>query len=234
MRSPIRPPRPNEEPTASASKESTLFEEFKRGEALPMPSVENPQVALNEIRQKMEQVAAEFAAGKINRMQFNAIYGRYNEQRAIIQRLIERDPNNNAWKQVAAPGHTGFLRTHFEARPIYYVIFQHNQPRPLLYDGTFKPKGETLVQVLRALWKMQNRPAQGLARRQLEENRWLVVAFGQQTVTLVIFTLEPSAAQAVLVRDLHMDFERANELIFKRGTVSPQRMVFPQRALLES
>ena len=36
------------------------------------------------LRKKMEHIASEFADGKINRAQFNAIYRRYDEQRTII------------------------------------------------------------------------------------------------------------------------------------------------------
>src|SRR3954463_16120705 len=60
----------------------------------------NPNAALNTLRRKMELVSDEFAQGKINRGQFNAVYKRYSEQRTIIERLIERNPNSDAWKQV--------------------------------------------------------------------------------------------------------------------------------------
>ena len=48
-----------------------------------------------------------------------------------------------------------------------------------------------------------------------------------------MFSLEPSIAQARLVRDLHADFERANQAALARGWIVPERMVFPQRALVE-
>lgn len=238
LRSPIIPQRP---PTGglpglppAVPLEGGIPNSYSTGEMARMPNIDDPEAALEEIRGKMERVAAEFAQGKINRMQFNAIYGRYNEQRSIIQRLIERNPENRAWRSVATPGHTGFLRSHFESHPVYYVVFQHNQPKPLIYDGTEKPNGSTIIQILRALWKMPDRPEVGLARKQIEDNRWLVLTFGKHSITLVIFSLEPSAAQAVLVRDLHLDFERANAMLFQRGQVQPERMVFPQRALIDN
>jgi len=45
--------------------------------------------------------------------------------------------------------------------------------------------------------------------------------------------LEPSSGQARLVRDLHADFERANRLPLSRQLYQAERMVFPQRALIE-
>jgi hypothetical protein len=48
-----------------------------------------------------------------------------------------------------------------------------------------------------------------------------------------MFMLEPSPMQANKVRDLHSDFERANRMALERGTKSLDRLVFPQRALVE-
>lgn len=193
----------------------------------------DPQAALEHLRQKMEAVARELGEGKINRAQFNAIYGRYSEQRTIVERLIERNPQNEAWKQAAAPGHTSFLRGHFEARLLSYLIYQHNIPTPLMIGGKQQPNVEQLISVLQSLWRLPNRPRAGLARKELGGGQWLVLALGEYAVTLALYQLEPSVAQANLVRDLHMDFERANQLALQRGTRSLDRFVFPQRALTE-
>lgn len=181
----------------------------------------------------MEVVANEFSQGKINRAQFNAIYGRYGEQRTIIERLIERNPENAAWKQAAAPGHTSFLRDHFEARLQYYLVYQHTIPTPLMMGGKQQPNMDQVGGVLKSLWGMKNRPKIGLARKDMGAGQWLVLALGEYAVTLTLFLLEPSATQANLVRDLHADFERANRRALERGTRSLDRFVFPQRALTE-
>ena len=61
----------------------------------------------------------------------------------------------------------------------------------------------------------------------------LLLAVGDFAATAVMFSLEPANAQARLVRDLHADFERANQAALARGWIVPERMVFPQRALVE-
>ncbi len=195
--------------------------------------VETPQDSLEHIRQKMESVARDFSEGRINRAQFNAVYGHYSERRAIIQRLMERNPQNDAWKQVAAPGHTGFLKSHFEAHPQFYVVFRHRHPYPLATEGEETPKvREQVGKMLRVLWHMDSIPRGGLARKSMGNGQWLVLASGEHAVTFVVFSLQPSAAQQTLVRDLHADFERANRLALMREQ-GPERMVFPQRALLD-
>lgn len=225
-RSPVRPRRPDDTQPKAPTLPSSVAPES--------PTSSSPSAALEKLRAKMEQVASEYAQGKINRSQFNAMYGRYSEQRAIIERLIERNPDSKAWQQVIGTGgHTGFLRQHFEAQPQYYVVYRHDSTAPLIFGGKQQPNIDELTPVLRQLWTMKNRPKLGLARKQMGQSRWLVLALGEYAVTLVMFVLEPSLNQAQLVRDMHADFERANRASLERGTARLDRMVFPQRALVE-
>lgn len=181
----------------------------------------------------MEGVANEFAAGKINRAQFNAIYGRYDEQRMIIERLLERNPDSSAWQQVVRSGHTSFLRDHFEARCMYYLVYRLNTPSPLMMGGPQQPNMAQIEPVLSALQKVEKRPRAGLARKALGDGHWLVLALGANALTIAMFNLEPSSSQVNHVRDLHNDFERANRSALERGTRTLEKMVFPQRALVE-
>ncbi|MGQ9888576.1 MAG: hypothetical protein ACUVSX_08820 [Aggregatilineales bacterium] len=225
LRSPLRPAPPPETPPAPAApRDPTQLD--------PAPAPADPVAALAALLRKMEQAARQYASGAINRAQFNAIYGHYKEQRAIIERLLERDPEGSAWRQAAAAGHTGFLLSHFAARPLYYAIYTLQPPRPLMTGGRQSPDLNLFEPILRALVSA-NRPRAGVARKRLAGGRWLVLALGEHAVTLVVFTLEPAAAQIARVRDLHAEFERANSDALTRGTRTLERMVFPQRALVE-
>lgn len=229
LRSPVRPQRPR------TADDSVEIPQVKPDTAPPAASspADNPQAVLERIRQKMEQIATEFSNGKLNRAQFNAIYARYSEQRTIVERLLERNPQNDAWKQAAAPGHTSFLRDHFEARLLFYLVFQHNIPTPLVMGGKQQPDMTKISHVLRQLWENKKRPPVGVARKNMGGEQWLVLALGEHALTLVMYMLEPSLMQIHLVRDLHADFERANLSALTRGTRSLDRFVFPQRALTE-
>jgi hypothetical protein len=232
LRSPLRPVHPDED--KAPQPEETPAETPSPTAATPKPP-QDPQSAVDQLRHKMEMVARQYAAGKINRAQFNAIYGRYNEQRVIIERLVERNPENTTWQHVAAQdGHTSFLLSHFEARALYYITYRLDMSTPLMMGGTQQPDIEKHIEpVLRALQESTTLPKNGLARKTLENGRWLVLAMGRYAVTMVLFMLEPSKAQLQRVRDLHMDFERANHHALDRRTNSLHRMVFPQRALVE-
>jgi len=228
-RSPVRPslpPQPPERPVQASAPQPT---------PTPPESPTNPTAALTTLRRKMELVSDEFAQGKINRAQFNAVYKRYSEQRTIIERLLERNPDSQAWKQViGVKGQTGFLRTHFEAQPLYFVVYRHNHFEPIMIGGKQKASEDLIKPVLTLVWSMPTRPKNGLGRKQIGDTQWLILACGDNTATAVMFSLEPSIAQARLVRDLHADFERANHAALARGWIVPERMVFPQRALVES
>ncbi len=201
----------------------------------PARETESPAQALSTLRRKMEAVADEFSQGKINRAQFNALYKRYSEQRAIIERLIARNPGSSAWKQViGVQGQTGFLRQHLEAQTLYYAIFHRDNPQMLASGGKQTPDEALIVPLLKAVWTLPSRPKLGLGRKQIGATHWLLLAVGDHASTAVMFSLEPAIEQARLVRDLHADFERANQAALARGWIVPERMVFPQRALVES
>ena len=187
--------------------------------------------ALEALRQKIDHVTNEFAAGKLNRAQFDAIYRRYDDQRQVLERLIERNPDSQAWKQVMQPGLTAHLREQFEARCQYYAVFTlASTSHPLLVDGPQQPDIQKIIPAIHALLDRKNRPRTGLARKHLGGDRWLVLALGENSFTCVLYQLEPSRAQINRVRDLHNDFERANRSTL---TSTSEKMVFPQRALVE-
>ena len=104
-------------------------------------------------------------------------------------------------------------------------------------DAANRAMGSTQIRILvpfyRAYVDVNFRPKIGLARKEMGSGQWLVLALGEHSVTLAMFMLEPSVAQATLVRDLHNDFERANRRSLSNGTRSLDRFVFPQRALAE-
>lgn len=195
----------------------------------------NPQQALDRLRRKMTRVAEEFAAGQINRAQFHAIYSRYSEQRRIIERMLARDPASQAWQQVARPGHTSFLRHHFEARVLFFALFALGKATSIAYHGTVIPPRAVVVPILRALPAfLRKKGALGPARKRLEDGRWLVVVPGRYAVSIVLYSLEPSAQQVGQIVDLHGDFERANHQALIHGDHAHERLVFPQRALFEA
>ncbi|MDX2160417.1 MAG: hypothetical protein SF162_03735 [bacterium] len=230
MRSPVRPtpPQPSSGTSQTPRPAPTVPNAASSGESVS----HDPAAALNAIRSKMELVSDEFAQGKINSVQFHVMYRRYSEQRTIIEKLIERDPEGDAWQRVmSVKGQTGFLRSQYEAQALCYAIFRAGSAKPILTGGKAPADEPMLAAMAAKLWQLPKRPNPGLARKALPTSHWIIVATGDHAATFAVFSIEPSNAQARLVRDLHADFERANAAAFARDQIVPERMVFPQRAL---
>jgi hypothetical protein len=182
----------------------------------------------------MAQVAAEFAQGKLNQAQFDAIYSRYSEQRMITERLLARDPSTQAWQSVVQPGHTSFLKSHYEARVVSYAIYDRETGRLIAVTGTIQLQQAQIEAVLSRLNLVSTqRGNPGPAHKKLPNQHSVLFVPGDLTLAVAIFSLEPSAMQFQRVQDIHHDFERANQHALRRKDYSTGRLVFPHRALFE-
>jgi hypothetical protein len=233
-REPIMPsvPRPSR-PDVPLGKKPTPTEEIDMNRS----PEEQAKMALERLRQKMTMVAEEYAEGKINRAQFHAIYQRYQEQREITERMINRDPQSGAWQNVVQPGLTGFLRKHFESQVESYSIYHIHLERPIIRTGALQLPQRQVLPVLR---RLQNIVADDaghtprVAKRRLRDDRYVVLVPGRLTVSAVVFSLEPAISQLEMIRDMHDDFERANATVLREARIVPREMVFPHRALFET
>ncbi|MEO1286242.1 MAG: hypothetical protein AAFV93_00635 [Chloroflexota bacterium] len=196
----------------------------------PTNKHETPQQALDEIRRRMKNATHEYSSGRLSKVQFEAIYRHYTEKRQIVERIIERNPNSDAWKSAAAEGKTNFLKDRFEARPLYYMVMRRGEKIPLASEGKVPKKAaEQIYKLLQAFWKMSEWKS-GLARKAIGDGMWMMVMVGEMSLTIAIYFLQPSTVQITQMRDLQGDFERANRQALERN-LSAKRMVFPHRAI---
>lgn len=193
---------------------------------------DDPQQALIQIRQRLNAITREYSAGNLNNVQFQALYRHYMEKRMVIEKLVERDPDTDAWQAAASEGNTGYLRDKYEARPLYYVVFREGEKRPLMAEGKLPQKAaEQLHKLLKIFWMMKTW-RQGLARKAVGDGVWMLLMVGNNALTITVYFLQPSTIQTNQMRDLHTDFERANKQALERK-LPAERMVFPQRALMD-
>lgn len=189
-----------------------------------------PEAILSQLRQRMAQVTNEYSAGKLNEAQFNAMYTHYMEKRTIVEALLARNPNSDVWKTAASTGKTSYLRSRFESRLTYYVVFHKSDKKPLISEGKISRRAAKQVHhLLQSIWK-STVWRKGMARMSLGEDTWLLLMAGDNSMTIAIYFMQPSTLQTNRLRDLHHDFERANRRLLEEN-MSAQRMVFPQRAL---
>jgi hypothetical protein len=231
--SPIRPTiaddsQPQEHLTPSLPEKPSLEE------LTPREQMQRAEEALSNLRAKMAQVAAEFAQGKLNQAQFHAIYSRYSEQRDITERLLARNPESKAWQLVVQPGHTTFLKKHFEARVLSYAIYDQDTFETITITGPIQLEHTQLSAALGRLKAIiEERGDPGPAHKKLSDGRCVLFVPGTMSTAVVIFSLEPSVAQVERVQDIHRDFERANQHALQTRNYAAERLVFPHRALFE-
>ena len=112
------------------------------------------------------------------------------------------------------------------------MIFRKGEQKPLMMEGQIPQKAaQQLHKLLTVIWKMQEWK-EGLARKSLGDGLWLLLMIGKQSMTRVVYFFQPSTLQINSMKDLHADFERANQQALERG-MPANRMVFPQRSLME-
>ncbi len=232
-RSPIRPSAPD---TTEPPHQPLLPGQNNSAQALtPREQMQRAEEALINLREKTARLAAEFAEGKLNQAQFDAVYSRYSEQRDITERLLTRNPESQAWQSVVKPGHTGFLKQMYEARVISYAIYDQETGEHISTTGPVFMRPSQIKAVLARLKAVsQTRGNPGPAQKQLtDDERSVLFVPGEQTVAVVIFSRAPSPSQIERIKDIHHDFERANQHTLRRRDYTGSRMVFPHRALFE-
>jgi hypothetical protein len=190
--------------------------------------------AIDGLQEKMTGITAEFAQGRVNQAQFQAIYTRYCEQKVIIERILAQDPQSTAWQTIAADGYTGFLRRQYAADVIGMLIIEMLSGETLQKLGQFELADELLVPILTSLVSGRATAFEtGVRSTQIEGGLWLSFVPGEYSASVIIFSHEPSLEQLKTIINLQRDFERANRQQLMLGRANPTRLAFPQRALFE-
>jgi hypothetical protein len=73
-------------------------------------TLEESQAYLTKVQEKINKLAEEFAAGVINRGQFQELYDHYRREQQTVKRWIDMDPQSEAWKELTTEGKSGDWR----------------------------------------------------------------------------------------------------------------------------
>ncbi|MBN1122737.1 MAG: hypothetical protein JXJ17_16795 [Anaerolineae bacterium] len=200
----------------------------ERADQLP----ENPGKALARLQEKMAQVTEDLATGKINQAQFEALFTRFSEQHAVIMRLMDRNPESDAWQRVAGEGHTDFLLRQHQAKIEGILIVDNWSGRAIRTLGSFVLGKDILASLIKSLEHSQKLPdGEKVRYTQIEGGRWLCSVTDVYTTTIAIFTTEPTALQLDQLSETHREFERLNKHALEMGQVQPEYLHFPHEAL---
>ena len=231
-----KPPRPADGETLGASPLAFPKSQPRYEAPLPLPPLDpsaaplsansaslpatlsEARLRLQDLRGKMARLSDDFAVGKINRTQFEAIYKHYQDQLQQIEQALYRLPGSTEWRGAVSQGMTGQLRERHAAQVLSYAIYDNTTSLPLATVGSFNVDTSLLVPMLSS-FRSATAEMFGAALRspELEGGRWLRFVPSLHTTLIVLFSSEPARLQLSLIEDLHHDFEVAYSPAFEHG-----------------
>lgn len=190
---------------------------------------------LDQVRQKMERLAEDFAAGRVNTAQFQELYAHYQQERRVIEEALEEAPEAVTWRAVvtAEKGESMIIRRRHAARILGHAIYLNASATLLRSVGEYDIDTRLVVSMLDSLRASDAEPESQMRGIEIENARWVRFTPGQYTTLAVLFSIEPSRVQLDMLHDLQMHFERANQKLLAQGVTDPTRFVFPHAAGLE-
>ena len=197
-------------------------------------AVAKARAYLEEVRQKMERLADDFAAGRVNLIQFQELYAHYRQERKAVEKALEETPEAAAWRAAAATGDSAIIRRRHAARILGYAIYLNASGAPIRTVGEHHVDGRLLASMLDSFRSDTEEPLERQIRSiEIEHARWVGFVPGRYTTLVVLFSVEPARAQLDMLRDLQAHFERANQYQFIRGVTDPTQLVFPHAVMFE-
>ncbi|OGO17214.1 MAG: hypothetical protein A2Z14_10100 [Chloroflexi bacterium RBG_16_48_8] len=194
---------------------------------------DRPEAYLQRVQEKINQLAEEFAAGTINRAQFQELFDHYRREKQTVKRWIEIAPESDAWKESTTEGKSVIIRAGHEARVLGYAIYENDSGMPLNTIGQFELEPELVVPMLSS-YRAATREIFGAGMRssEIEGGRWLCFVSGEFATLMALFSTSPASRQLESLEELHRLFERANRNFLSGGRVNPNDLVFPHAFFL--
>ncbi len=162
-----------------------------------------------QTQSKIDSLLAEFAAGKINREQFHAVYAHHNARLKLAEIALVMD---DASLVASAQGETLAIKQAHEAKAIGLMIYHNRSGRYVDTLGEFDVSSARIAPVLNDFSMLMDTD-QLIDRRieKIDSRHWLLIAAGEYTTVITLFHNEPSPQQSREIERLHHDFEIANE-----------------------
>jgi hypothetical protein len=208
--------------------------------AAPAPAdeaaVEKARAYLEKVRQKMERLAEDFAAGRVNTSQFQELYAHYQQERTAIEEILQEAPEAAAWRAAVAQeeGESVIIRRRHAARILGYAIYLNASNSLLRSVGEYDIDERLVTSMLDSFRTSSPSNSERQMRSiEIENARWVRFVPGQHTTLAVLFSNEPARAQLDMLRDLQAHFEQANQRLFARGVTDSAQFVFPHAAVFE-
>jgi hypothetical protein len=200
----------------------------ERESASEVSSLDQGEAYLERVQAKINKLAEEFAAGNINRVQFQELYDHYRREQQTIQRWIELSPDSEAWKDASSEGKSIIIRRQYVAKVLGYAVYENESGMPLNTIGEFEIEADLAIPMLSS-YRAATREIFGAGMRstEIEGGRWVSYVPGEFTTMMALFSTEPASRQLSSLDELHRLFERANRTLLAQQPVDPDQLVFP-------
>jgi hypothetical protein len=188
---------------------------------------------LDRVNRKISKLAEEFAAGVINRDQFQELYDHYQREKRTIETWIEMDPESDEWRQARTEGRSVVIRRQHMARVVGYAIYQNESGMPIATIGKFDIDPELFVPMLSSYRSATTEIfGAGMRSSQIENGSWLCFVPGEVTTLMAVFSTEPATKQLDSLEEVHKLFEQANRNFLQSPSIDPDELVLPHRSFL--
>lgn len=181
---------------------------------------------LASLDQKIARLEEDHQQGRINVAQYRAIRRHYKEQREVALRLRQAHPDSERWKVVLKEGKTTFLLQLNEAA-VRCVAFYDLKTRKLIFtQGEIPDEADDAISLLGTFGASEFSPRTGrMMATHADDGTALVLIPGRYTAALVSFSQDPPGWQLRALREVHRNFEAANQAALNRG--ERRVLVFP-------
>jgi hypothetical protein len=178
-----------------------------------------------QTQMKVVTLLEEFAAGKINREQFHAVYAHHSSQLQIADQALQED---TAGGFEPTAGQTIAIRQAHMGKAIGLMIYHNKSGMFVDTLGAFDIPSARIAAILNDFSQMMEE--ERLIDRRIEhfgERQWLLFGAGRHTTVVTLFHNEPSPAQSREIERLHHDFEVANQRQLSSFRVDASKLAYP-------
>jgi hypothetical protein len=192
-----------------------------------MSSQERAQALYQQATDKIQNLLKEFAAGELNREQFNVLYERYSGQLAMANQVM--NTGNADLIDTAAGGQSTIaIKQQHMGKAIGMAIYHNRTGVSIETLGDFDVSAFTISPVLNDFMLLEEQERLAEYRVvELPDKRWLLFAGGKYSTVVTLFRNEPSPQQIREIERLHLDFELANGALLKKGHLDSGKMAYP-------
>jgi hypothetical protein len=190
---------------------------------------------LEKVRAKENDLAMSFAAGNINRKQFEEIYAGYQREIRMIEQFLTDNPESQEWKNQVSEGQSILIRKRHRPEMVGFSIYDLRSGLPIKTRGDFGVDPALFVPMLFAYQSATREIFGGEVRlTQIEGGKWLCFIPGSLTSTIALFTNEPTSQQLKSLEQTHKVFEEANQNQLNREIINPDALVLPHDYYLKN